>query len=70
MRKNQSVGWGVGVAAQEDADQQVVDRLRSWKIRVDPELIAGLQVRNSRYGKCLAVAGNANVNLGSDQIEA
>ena len=63
--------WGrVGVAAEEDADEEVVDGLGGREVGVYPELIAGLQVGNHRYGERLAVAGNADVNLGPDQIEA
>ena len=70
------VGGGrIGIAAQEDADEQVFYRLRGGQVGVNPELVAWLEVgdggdgegRDFARGCC---AGNADVDAGSDEVEA
>ena len=70
MRKNQSSGGRVGVAAEEDADEQVVHGLGRRKVGVNPEFVAGLEIGNGCDGEGLAVASNAHINLGADEIKA
>ena len=65
----------VGVAAEEDADQQIFDRLRGGQVGVQPDAVAGLQVGDRGDGQRLAgavggEAGDADVDAGADEVEA
>ena len=64
------VGREVGGAAQEGDDEE---RWLDWVLReigLDPELVAGLQVGDFGDGKSGGAAGDADVDLGADEIEA
>ena len=64
------VRWLVGCAAKERDNKQKMIGLILGKISLDPDLIAGLEVWNLRDGQRNGSAGNANVNLRADKIEA
>ncbi len=68
------VGRGIGVAAEEDADEEIFDGLGGWEVRVDPELVARLEIGDGGYGEGLGgavrgSAGDADINLGSNEVE-
>ena len=64
------VGRWVGAAAKERDDEQKVDGLSGRQVKMEPELVAGLEIGDVSDGKGLAVAGDAGVDLGAGQIEA
>ena len=63
------LGRRVGVAAEEDADEEVLDGLRGWEVRVQPDAVAGLEVGDLGDGEGDAVAGDAHVDARTDEIE-
>jgi len=64
------VGWGIGGAAEEDADEQVVYGLRGREIGMEPEFIAGLEVGDGGDGEGSVATGDADVDAGADEVEA
>jgi len=69
------VGGRVGGAAEEDADEEVMDGLGGRKVGMEPELVAGLEVGNAGDGEGLGYAvgvgtGDADVDFGADEVEA
>ena len=38
------IRWGIGGAAEKDTDEEIVNRLACWKVGVQPDAIAGLEV--------------------------
>jgi len=65
-----AIGRGVGGAAEEGADEEVVDGLAGGEVGVQPDAIAGLKVWDGGDGERDAVAGDANVNAGAGEVEA
>jgi len=64
------VGWRVGGAAQEDADEQIVNGLCGREIGMQPDAVAGLEIGNRGNGKRGAVAGDTDVDARTGEIEA
>jgi hypothetical protein len=63
------LGWRVGVAAEEDTDEEVLHGLRGRKVRVQPDAVAGLEVRNFGNRESYAIAGDANIDAGTNEVE-
>ena len=64
------IGGRVGGAAQEGADEEVVNGLGGGEVGVEPDLVAGLKIGNLGDGQCFACAGDVDIDLGAGEIEA
>ena len=64
------LGRRVGVAAEEDADEEVFDGLGRREVGVQPDAVAGLEVGNLGDGEGDAVARDADVDARADQVKA
>src|SRR6202012_135061 len=64
------VGRRVGIAAEEDADQEIFDGLGGREVGVQPDAVAGLEVRNLGNGEGYTVAGDADLAGGTDEVNA
>ena len=65
-----AVGGRIGGAAEEGDDHEVVHRLGGGEVGMDPELVAGLQVGDLGDGQGEVAAGDADLELGTGEIEA
>ena len=59
----------IGRAPQEGDDHQIPDGLAIGQVRMQPQTIARLKVRNFRDGQGLAPALNPDLDFGANQIE-
>ena len=64
------VGRRVGGAAEKRDDQQIADGLAFGKIRVNPEAVAGLEVRHVGNWQRLAGARDGHLDARACQIES
>ena len=64
------VGRRVGGAAEKRDDQQIADGLAFGKIRVNPEAVAGLEVRHVGDRQRLAGARDGHLDARARQIES
>ena len=60
----------VGGSAEEGDDEEVVDRLGVGHVGVEPELVCGLEVGDVGDGQGFAVAGDADFQFGTGEVEA
>ena len=64
------IGRLVGGAAEEGDDEEQVVGLGGGEVGLDPELVAGLEAGDLRDGEGGGAAGDADVDLGADEVEA
>ncbi len=62
--------WGrVGGSAKEDADQEVLNRLRGRQVRVQPDLVARLEIGDRGDGEGLVATSDPHVDARTDEVK-
>src|SRR5258708_12817399 len=67
--KEPTLRRGIGRAAQKCGYHQIMGGLRSWKISLDPNPVAGREIGNFRRRQCLGASGDLDVKGRTGKVE-